>query len=814
MIFPEGFEQKIGFDRVREMLLQACRNPMSRTLVAEMAFSPEHAEVTLRTGMVHEYVRVLSEVYGHPDGVVDDYIWLPERIRIPGSWFEPEHLPGFHDALRAIEDYLLFFRHHTAAPLLAGLSRDITVDAQMITSIGALLNQQGEIRDDATPELATIRRELNLARARSERVLKKVLRESIASGVLPKDTDYTVKDGRFVIPVPAARKRQIRGYVHDESATGQTCYIEPAEMVELSNEIRELELAERREIIRIMVGVADLIRPSAPELHAAFRYAGKLDFIRAKARLALQIRAVLPQIEDRPVIGWRNAVHPLLYLAFREQKREVVPLSLSLNTSDRILVISGPNAGGKSVCLKTAGLLQYMLQCGLLIPVDPNSTAGIFSGLFIDIGDEQSIENDLSTYSSHLVNLNKLLQVAGSGLLFLIDEMGSGTEPESGGAIAEAALEALAATGAMGIVTTHYANLKGLAGVVPGILNGAMLFDTNHMKPMFRLKTGKPGSSFAFEIAARTGLPDALLEKAKDKVGRARFEFEYQIQQFETEKEALEKKKQEMQVADAFLAEMLAKYTALYEKLEASRKEVLQQAKAEAKGILSDANRMIEKTIREIRESEAQKESVKAAREALRKDAAELTESEPQPVPVPARDHAIRIEKKRKTQQAQEEVLKMKQKKLEPGDFVRMKGHTSPGQIIRLDGTKALVAFDNLKIEVPTEQLERSAPPAKQNRNIAVHTDVLKDLRNRSENFKPGIDVRGKRAEEVLTEVSRLIDDAIWLNIKELSILHGKGDGILRKVIRDFLAGVPQVLSFSDAHIEQGGHGITRIILK
>lgn len=814
MIFPESFEQKIGFDRIREMLLLACRNPISRTLVSEMAFSSVHGEVILRTGLVHEYVRVMSEVYGHPDGVVDDYTWLPERIRIPGSWFEPEHLPGFHDALKAIEAYLLFFRHHTTTPLLAELSHDITVDSHLVSSIGALLNQQGEIRDDATPELATIRKELNLAKSRSERVLRKVLRESIASGVLPKETEYTVKDGRFVIPVPAARKRQIRGYVHDESATGQTCYIEPAEMVELSNEIRELELAERREIIRIMVGVADLIRPSAHELHAAFRYAGKLDFIRAKARFALQIHAVLPQIEDRPVIDWRSAVHPLLFLAFREQKREVVPLTLSLNASERILVISGPNAGGKSVCLKTAGLLQYMLQCGLLVPVDPNSTAGIFSGLFIDIGDEQSIENDLSTYSSHLANLNRLLQAAGSGMLFLIDEMGSGTEPESGGAIAEAALEALAFTGAMGIVTTHYANLKGLAGVIPGILNGAMLYDTNQMKPMFRLKTGKPGSSFAFEIAARTGLPNALLEKAKDKVGRARFEFEYQIQQFETEKEALEKKKQEMQVADAFLAEMLAKYTTLYEKLEASRKEVLQQAKAEAKGILSDANRLIERTIRDIRESEARKETVKAAREALQKDKEALTESVPEPLPVPTKDHAIRIEKKRKQQQELEEVKKLKQKEIVAGDFVRMKGHPNPGQVIRLDGTRAMVAFDNLKMEVPAEQLERSAPPPKQNRNTTVHTNIMKDLRNRSEMFKPVMDVRGKRAEEVLTEVGRLIDDAIWLNVKELSILHGKGDGILRKVIRDFLAGVPQVLSFSDAHIEQGGHGITKIILK
>jgi DNA mismatch repair protein MutS2 len=810
MIFSDSFEQKIGFDRIREMLAKECRNSISLALAEELAFSTAYEEVTRSIGLVHEYQKVLNEVYGHPDAAVSDLTTLLDSVRVPGSWFEPEYLPLLKDSLEAIAAYVDFFIANQNTPLLAALTENITIDSSLVPALSSLLNEKGEIRDGATPELAGIRKEIVLARGRSERALRRVLKEAVSSGVLPKDTEYTVKEGRYVIPVPASRKRQIKGYILDESATGQTCYIEPAEVVELLNEIREFEMEERREIIRIMISVADRLRPCLEALSEAFQYAGMLDFIRAKARIANIMGATRPSLVNKPFINWKNAVHPLLFLSHREQHRKTVPLDITLDEHNRILVISGPNAGGKSVCLKTVGLLQYMLQCGMLVPLHDSSVSGMFSGIFVEIGDEQSIENDLSTYSSHLLNLKNLLESAGNGTLFLIDEMGSGTEPESGGAIAEAALETLATSGSMGVVTTHYANLKLLAGSVEGIQNGAMLFDTRNMKPLFVLKTGKPGSSFAFEIAAKSGLSETLLEKARDKVGRARYDLEYQLQNLESEKEELAAKMKEMRVTDAFLAEMIEKYTSLHAKLEASRKEIIQKAKVEAGEILSGANRMIEKTIREIRESDAARDAVRQIRSSLEKETEQLVESPVAPLPVPFRDVAVRM--KKKTDSTVKEIRKGKP--VEIGDYVKIAGQNSPGQVMRFDKMNAVVAFGNVMITVKAAALEPSPPPEKQpgmSQSVRVATA---EYLNKGLSFKPEIDIRGKRAEEALRELRLLVDDAILLNVKDLMVLHGKGDGILRQVVRDYLAGVPEISSYKDEHVDRGGHGITLIRLK
>ncbi len=816
MIFPGNFEEKVGFTALRDMLMLECRNGIARQYVTEICFEDRHLSVATMLGQVEEYLSMMREVYGHPDPVVEDFTFLLETIMIPGSWFEPEYLPGFHDALSGILDYTDYFNRNDKLPYLRDLTAGVVVDREVVGKTGSLLDEKGEIRDSASPELARIRKEIVTARARSERMLRKILKEGIATGVLPRDTEVTLKNGRYVIPVPAARKRQIRGYVHDTSGSGQTFYIEPAEVMELFNEVRELELAERREIIRILIDLADRIRPHLPALHEAFRYAGMLDFIRAKARLALKIGGSKPRLEDQPIIDWKKAVHPLLFLSLREQQREVVPLDIQLADPDRILIISGPNAGGKSVCLKTAGLLQYMLQCGLLIPVHPNSTSGIFSSLFIDIGDEQSIENDLSTYSSHLLSMKYMLEHADGGTLFLIDELGSGTEPGTGGAIAEAALEMVAGTGAYGVVTTHYANLKLMAGKVPGIYNGAMLFDTKEMKPLYRLRTGRPGSSFAFEIAAKTGMPDSLLNLAREKTGREQYEFDYQIQHLESEKEQLESRRQELEVADAFLAEMIGKYTKLYQKLEGSKKEILQDATREAKRILEQSNSLIERTVKEIRESGAIREEVKKIRTVFRKEAERLILQPPaNPDPGRSKPEAIKVvDENRAAEEKKRLAEKLSPEQLKPGDCVSMKGFTRSGEVVKVTGQKVKVVFGDVTMTVRSDQLVYASPESRIAKPVSsgFHA-VLKDLDDKRTHFRSDIDVRGLRAEEAVRKVRELVNDAVLLNVKSLRILHGKGDGILRQVIRDLLAGTTEVKSFQDEHVDRGGHGITLVTL-
>jgi DNA mismatch repair protein MutS2 len=814
VIHPETFEAKIGFDNIRSMLLKESRNDISHDLLSAMKFTSHLPDLLRLTGEVDEYLKMMTQVYGHPDPVVHNFTTLLDHIRVPGSWFEPEVLPDLHEALTGIGRYLDFFRVHDELPFLRALTEGITLDAGVVVAVGGLLDEKGEIRDSASPELAKIRKEINAARLKSERTMRRILKEAIADGVVGRDTEFTVKNGRFVIPVPAARKRQLKGYVHDESGTGQTFYIEPAEVLELVNEVRELELAERREIIRILVKLADLIRPHLADLVAAFRYAGYLDFIRAKARIAIKINGVRPEIVGLPVLQWMKAVHPLLYLSLQEQGRRVVPLDISLDATNRILIISGPNAGGKSVCLKTVGLLQYMLQCGMLIPVHPNSTSGIFTTLFIDIGDQQSIENDLSTYSSHLMNLRMLLEHADRNTLFLIDEMGSGTEPNTGGAIAEAALEMIAPTEALGVVTTHYANLKLMAGRVPGIVNGAMLFDTNNMQPLYKLRAGKPGSSFAFEIAGKTGLPELLLQRAMEMVGKAHYEFETQIQSLELEKEEMERKQQEMKVADAFLAEMIEKYSGLYQKLDESRKEILITAKREAKQIVEQSNRLIEKTIREIREAGAEKLEVKRVREELQHTLVKLEQEEITPMPVKGKSEAINLISAKKRAQATHSIPRKPIEEVKPGDWVTMKDYNKPGEVLRVDGKKVTLGFGTMQVVADLAQLEWSAPVVAKRSQTSSYSSIMKDINEKSANFSPEIDVRGQRAVDALSQVRTLVDDAILLSVKDLRILHGKGDGILRQVIRNYLEGVEEVKSFQDEHIERGGFGITVVTLR
>ncbi|MEI7980966.1 MAG: Smr/MutS family protein [Bacteroidota bacterium] len=601
------------------------------------------------------------------------------------------------------------------------------------------------------------------------------------SGWTPDDAEITIRNDRLVIPLVNAYKRKIPGFVHDESATGHTVYVEPAEIFETNNEIRELEYAEHREIVRILIEFASILRPSIDELLHAYGFLGKIDFIRAKARLAVEINGWKPMIIRNEELGirnesgigsvatlrWRSAVHPLLFLGHRKQNKQVVPLHIELNASQRILIISGPNAGGKSVCLKTVGLLQYMFQCGLLPSVKEDSEFSVFSKIFIDIGDEQSIDNDLSTYTSKLLNLKYFIEHLDGSSLFLIDELGTGTDPSLGGAIAEATLESLNALEAFGVVTTHYSNLKLLASREPGIVNGAMLFDLKKLKPLYQLKTGKPGSSFALEIAHEIGFPEEVLQKAREKTGKSQLDFDRELQNLEVEKQEISKKEGELKVADDFLAELITKYEKLTATLEAQKKEILVKARNDAQQLLDNSNKIIEKTIKEIREAQAEKTRTKAAREEIAKVKEELKG-----------DAGSRI------QDTGNRIQDAGYKGQESGD-----GKQNPGSCI-LD----------------------PASGAQPQRN--PYHSYLADLQQKTEQFSMTLDLRGKRVDEALALLQKYIDDTILLSIHEVRILHGKGNGVLRQVTRDYLRSQREVKSARDASLETGGAGITEVTLK
>lgn len=796
-IYPSNFGQKTGFDQIRELVAERCISEMGRQRVLQLSFSADFDLVSSMLKETREFLTILETGLPFP---AQDYLDLSpalSHIQIPGTYLLSEELVDLRLSLRTIAGCLAFFRLPAAQAFthLRALAGDLEVPGHILREADRILDEKGHIRDSASPELARIREEMRNKTVASEKMIGQLLNMARNSGWISSDAEVTLSDGRLVIPIQATHKRKIKGIIHDESASGQTVYLEPEACLEINNEVRELENAERREIIHILLLFSDYIRPETGTLLKAYDFLGEMDFIRAKARFALMIEADEPVLVPGSVIDWLNARHPLLYLSLRAKAKTVVPLNIRLDPEDRILIITGPNAGGKSVCMKTVGLIQYMLQNGLLVPMDPDAKAGIFENIFIDIGDEQSLENDLSTYSSHLLNLAYFIGNCGPRSLFLIDELGTGTDPSLGGAIAEAALEKLSETKAFGVVTTHYSNLKLLEGKVPGILNGAMLFDTKRLQPLYILASGKPGSSFTFEIARRIGFPEEVIQVAIGKAGKTHLDFEQQLQEVETEKLRLEKQLKEFQVADGFLGELIEKYETLKTELEKTRKDILEKARQEAREILEQSNRIIENTIREIRESQAEKEKTKSARSEIEKYRQKIiissTEEE---------------EKASKPEKAKGLPL------WKPGDWVSIEGRQTPGVIQRIKNNEALVDFDGLKITLPTQNLL----PAKSltRKPTGVVFPFIRDLNEKAVNFKLTLDLRGKTADEALMMVRKYLDDAYLLRIKEVSILHGKGEGILRRVIRDYLSDVDEVISFEDEQPDRGGSGITRVVVK
>lgn len=634
-----------------------------------------------------------------------------------------------------------------------------------------------------------------------------------------------MRDGRLVIPVAPGMKRKIRGIVHDESATGKTVFIEPAEVVEANNRIRELEGEERREIIRILTEFSATVRPQVPALLSSYEFLAEIDFIRAKALFGIDIKGLKPSFENKQIVDWFQAVHPLLQMSLAKHDKKVVPLDIILTRDKRILLISGPNAGGKSVCLKTVGLLQYMLQCGMLVSMHERSHAGIFSHIFIDIGDEQSIEDDLSTYSSHLTNMKMMLKSCNGESLILIDEFGGGTEPQIGGAIAEAVLKRFNLKGTFGVITTHYQNLKHFAEDHEGVVNGAMLYDRHEMRALFQLQIGNPGSSFAVEIARKIGLPEEVIADASEIVGSEYIQSDKYLQDIVRDKRYWETKRQNIRKREKQMEDTIARYEQEIQELERSRKEILKKAKEEAERLLQESNAKIENTIRTIKEAQAEKERTRTARQELTDfkqqvenlEKAALEEKIARKMEKLREKQERKKDKKAKQANAPETPVAPKVRPIEAGDYVRIKGQTSVGQVMEISGKNAVVMFGLMKTNVKADRLERTdAPKAAplSSKATFVSSETQDRMYEKKLNFKQDIDVRGMRGDEAIQAVTYFIDDAILVGVSRVRILHGTGTGILRTLIRQYLATVPGVAHFQDEHVQFGGAGITVVDLK
>lgn len=835
MIYPLNFEQKIGFDHVRQLLKGKCLSSLGIEKIEDMDFSGDFNIINCRLDQVVEFMRILQEEDDFPCQYFFDVRPSLRRIKVEGMYMDEQELFDLRRSLETIRDIIRFLQQtddegesesdSLPYPALSELVGDIMTFPQLITRINNILDKFGKMKDNASAELLRIRRELSATTGSISRSLNSILRAAQSDGYVDKDVTPTMRDGRLVIPVAPGMKRKIRGIVHDESATGKTVFIEPAEVVEANNRIRELEGEERREIIRILTEFSAMVRPQVPAILSSYEFLAEIDFIRAKAVFSIEAKACKPDVEDRQIVDWFEAVHPLLQMSLAKHGKKVVPLDIELTPEKRILLISGPNAGGKSVCLKTVGLLQYMLQCGVPVPMHERSHVGIFESIFIDIGDEQSIEDDLSTYSSHLTNMKNMMKGCNGRSLILIDEFGGGTEPQIGGAIAEAVLKRFNQKGTFGVITTHYQNLKHFAENHEGVVNGAMLYDRHEMKALFQLQIGNPGSSFAVEIARKIGLPEDVIADASEIVGSEYIQSDKYLQDIVRDKRYWETKRQNIRKREKIMEETIARYEKEIEELTRSRKEILKKAKEDAEYLLQESNAKIENTIRTIKEAQAEKERTKLARKELTDfrqqveeiDKAALEEQIARKMERLREKQERKKERKNKPAENKPAVVVPKVLPIQSGDYVRIKGQTTVGQVMEISGKNAVVMFGLMKTNVKTDRLERSDAP-KPTTTIAKSTFVSSETQDRMYekrlSFKQDIDVRGMRGDEAIQAVTYFIDDAILVGVSRVRILHGTGSGILRTLIRQYLATVPGVADFRDEHVQFGGAGITVVDLK
>ncbi len=853
MIYPKNFEAKIGFDEIRTLLKAQCLSTLGKEKVDEIAFSDDATTINEWQEQIREFRRLQQEAEKFPLNYFFDVRESITRIRMENTHLEEDELFDLRRSLETITQIVNFLNKNGGDeenpaypyPALHRLAEDVLTFPAMIRRIDSILDKFGKIKDSATMTLAGIRHEMAQTEGSISRTLYTILHAAQRDGLVDKDVAPTMRDGRLVIPVAPGLKRRIKGIVHDESATGKTVFIEPTEVVEANNKVRELEAAERREIIRILTVFSDEIRPHVQEILDSYQFLAQIDLIRAKAELAQEMTAFEPIAKNEPYIDWIHAVHPLLQRSLSRQDKKVVPLDILLTKEKRLLIISGPNAGGKSVCLKTVGLLQYMLQCGLSIPIGDRSTVGVFQHIMIDIGDEQSIADDLSTYSSHLLNMKNMMKQSNAHTLLLIDEFGGGTEPTIGGAIAEAVLKQFWEKQAFGVITTHYQNLKHFAEDHEGVVNGAMLYDRHQMQALFQLAIGQPGSSFAIEIARKTGIPEEVIKDASDIVGSDYIQSDKYLQDIVRDKRYWEGKRQTIHQHEKSLEGHIQRYESNLEEIERERKAILRRAQQQAEELLTEANRKIENTIREIKEAQAEKERTRLVREELNEFRKQVTNDDQQGL-MSEEDFAkkLRQMEERKARKAQRKEKKDEEQKraseklaarakenlhpenrpLEKGDSVRIKGTNSIGEIENIQGKMVTVIFGGLRSKVKLEQLERAASKGAEtvqnsvdkHAHLAIQTSKMtrSTMEDRRQNFHQDIDVRGMRGDEAIDAVMHFIDDAILIGMSRVRILHGTGTGILRQLIRQYLNTVPNVKKAKDEHVQFGGAGITVVDLE
>ena len=799
MIYPANFEQKTGFNIIKNLLSDFCISSLGEYKIEQIEFSTVFEDISRMQEETEEFRQILLFESSFPS---QDYFDLSEelqRLKLEGTFIEIEPLCNLRATLQTVYQCLHFFeirRGNGKFPRLTNLSETIVFDVEIIKSIDTIVDDKGNIRDSASEELLQIRKQMHRLESDISKNIKKILQQSKQSQLIDDSAEITIRNGRFVLPVPAVNKRKIKGFVHDESASGQTFFIEPQEVYESNNLLNNLFLDERREIIRVLTQFTNLLRPQIPYIKQYFDYLGTIDYIRAKAKLALHINAVKPIIENKAEIQWKKAVHPLLYLSHKEQNKTIVPLDIYLGKEFKILIISGPNAGGKSVCLKTLALLQYMFQCGLPVPASELSEFGIFNDILIDIGDEQSIDDDLSTYSSHLKNMQAMVEHAGEKSLFLIDELGGGTDPQYGGAIAEALLEFLAQKNTCGLVTTHFGNLKMLAEKHPSIQNGAMLFDEVMMKPLFLLKIGQFGTSFTFEIAEKTGLDKHIIDYAVQKVGRTQIRYEKLLHRLTKKQQDLDKRQKMMEFTDLQLSELIQEYKTKDTELKQQKAIILKQARNEAKLILKDANKLIEKAVRDVKESKADKEVSKKVRQEAHEfvqkiEQIEQEEEKIEPASFPIENNDI----------------------IQLHDMVLIADTQTIGEVTSISDDDVVLSFNSIQLRTSLNKVRKVSKTEQKKINKSSGRSIYASLANKVENFKLQLDIRGMRVEESLKILEQYLDDAILLSIRNVSILHGKGNGILRLAVRDYLAKNKQVKTYYDEHVERGGHGITVVEL-
>lgn len=828
MIYPEAFENKLKFGKIRELLAEHCLSGLGKEWIDTMTFSVQFDEVKIWLEQVGEMLRIEMEGLEMPVSYFIDLRQPLKKIRVEGLYLEEQELFDLRRSLGTIRDIIRFINSQEIEvyPRLHALATRVKVYPAVTDRIDQVLNKQGQIKDNASPDLARLRKEIVEKQQSVSKRMQSILKQARNDGLVDDDVSISIRDGRAVIPVISSYKRKLPGIVHDESATGKTTYIEPAAIVELNNEIRELTYAERREVIRLLTEVSAFISPYLDDLLYAYEFLGLIDFIRAKARFARRIEAILPELTNQPSLRWIDARHPILFLQNKALQKPVVPLNIEFTPDQRIVLISGPNAGGKSVCLQTVGLLQYMLQCGLLVPVKEGSSMGFFQHIFLDLGDEQSIENDLSTYSSHLVNMKTFLRNCNEHSLLLIDEFGTGTEPMLGGAIAESVLDQLNKQGVFGVITTHYTNLKHFASESRGIVNGAMLFDTHNIQPLFKLELGQPGSSFAFEIARKIGLPEGILISAKERLGEDHINFDKHLREIIRDKRYWEQKRNTVREQERKLDVVSERYERELEQITRERKEILQKAREEASQLLAKANREIENTIREIRETQAEKEKTRIARKGLQDVKAEIDNGRESDADMQKnladKMQKIQERKKRKKQKDATTIGEkpfdeaLKKVALSPvisiGDLVKLEGQSLPGEVMEIKGKEALVGFGQLVTMVKIARLEKVSRNdfKKEIRQLSsVSAGLAERIREKKLSFKPDIDIRGMRTDEAIDKVMVFMDEAVLCGASRVRILHGKGNGILRIMVREFLGTLPFVSRMTDEHVQFGGAGIT-----